>query len=332
MARLSRLLAGRFFPAPPDSVRRAALSSLWELLARDAGHIAAGVYPLATLAPESPLRHAARYVRILLDGAAVARRGARGDSRDFDPEVRAQLAELPAYYRRNYHFQTDGYLSEASAELYDHQVQILFRGAADVMRRLVLAPLKHFAGGGDGRGLRILELGAGCGSATRFTALALPRAEITCLDLSDPYLQVARRRPQLRRRVNFHRGDAAALDFRAQCFDAVYSVFLFHELPLATRRQVVRESLRVLRPGGFMAMVESLQRHDAGDLAPALEGFPERFHEPYYADYLRHPMEALFEEAGARELEVEKGFVSKCLIARAPGADQGSQRLPTASG
>ena len=34
------------------------------------------------------------------------------------------------HYLQNFHFQTDGYLSEASAELYDYQVEVLFSGGA----------------------------------------------------------------------------------------------------------------------------------------------------------------------------------------------------------
>ena len=41
----------------------------------------------------------------------------------------------PDYYQ-NFHHQTDGYLSDHQA-LYDLQVEILFNGSADAMRRRV---------------------------------------------------------------------------------------------------------------------------------------------------------------------------------------------------
>ncbi len=46
------------------------------------------------------------------------------------------LAGLPEYYGRNFHYQTEGYLSEESAELYEHQTEILFMGTLGLMRRL----------------------------------------------------------------------------------------------------------------------------------------------------------------------------------------------------
>jgi hypothetical protein len=58
---------------------------------------------------------------------------------DFSPEVAKD--GYPSYYLQNFHHQTDGYLSDASANLYDLQVEILFGGSADVMRRRILAPL-----------------------------------------------------------------------------------------------------------------------------------------------------------------------------------------------
>src|SRR5207247_2185151 len=78
------------------------------------------------------------------------------------PEVR----RYPAYYRQKFHFQSDGYLSEASAERYDHQVEVLFGGGAAAMRRQALVPLraalrKHPGGAG---GAKLLDLGCGTGA------------------------------------------------------------------------------------------------------------------------------------------------------------------------
>lgn len=44
---------------------------------------------------------------------------------------------------QNFHHQTNGYLSDLSANLYDLQVEIFFGGLADAMRRYILAPLKR---------------------------------------------------------------------------------------------------------------------------------------------------------------------------------------------
>ncbi len=315
----TRALGG--LPAPealPEDLARAAGRALRRLLEEDADRVARGVYPWSVLQPAAPRRHALDFLRVLGDSIGVARRASRGEARSFDEAARAELEGLPAYYRRNFHYQTNGYLSESSAMLYEHQVQILFRGAADAMRRLVVEPLKKTLGSETGRGLRLLELGAGCGSATRFVAAALPEAQIVALDLSAPYLREGRRRASGLRRVDWLRGDATDLDFVDDRFDAVFSVFLLHEMPGTARRAAIGEALRVTRPGGVIAVVDSVQERDAGALRWAIDRFPLSFHEPYFRDYARHPVETLFDEAGADSVETATGFVSKCVWGRVP--------------
>lgn len=300
----------------PDSVR-VLLSRLREILERDADRIGRGVAPLSVLLPRDPLHHGIRLLRILADSLSVSARRKNRHSRDFGSTARAWLDDLPAYYRRNFHYQTDGYLSARSADLYEHQVEILFRGGADAMRRLILEPMKDHFGDHDGHGLHFLELGSGTGSASRSVARAFPRAKITCLDLSYPYTNHARRQLAAFPRVECVQGDAASLDFAADRFDAVYSVFLFHELPLSVRELVLDEAQRVLRPAGFFGFVDSLQKGDDEALDWALDFFPREFHEPYYAHYVSHPMEDLLEEAGFEDIRSETGYLAKCVSARA---------------
>jgi SAM-dependent methyltransferase len=190
------------------------------------------------------------------------------------------------------------------------------------MRRLILPPLRdHFGQGHDGSGLHFLELGAGTGGATHAVARAFPRAKITCLDLSFPYTRHARRQLAGYARVECVQGDAAALDFADARFDAVFSVFLFHELPLPVRELVLDESRRVLRPGGFFGFVDSLQKGDDPALDWALDFFPREFHEPYYAHYATHPMAPLLERAGFEALASGTGYLAKWIAARAPAAN-----------
>ena len=50
--------------------------------------------------------------------------------------------DYPSYYLQAFHYQSNGYLSDNSAALYDLQVELLFNGTADAMRRRILKPLK----------------------------------------------------------------------------------------------------------------------------------------------------------------------------------------------
>ena len=313
---------------PPQKALEDTFSRLFELLKRDAALIGQGDAPLSVLTPQDPLSHGMRLLRILADGTAVGKRRRTHSAREFTKDARRWLDELPAYYRRNFHYQTDGYLSAHSAALYEHQVELLFRGGADPMRRMIIPPLRaHLQRAGasdDGAGLHFLELGSGTGSATRSVARCFPKAKITCVDLSPPYTRHARQQLDEFPRVNCIQGDAAELDFADQRFDAVYSVFLFHELPLPVREAVLAETMRVLRPGGFFGLVDSLQRGDDDELDWALEFFPREFHEPYYANYAANPMSGLLSEAGFEGLEAGTGYLAKWVAAVAPTESEDS--------
>lgn len=302
---------GKKTPPPPEGAIEVTLSRLRALLERDAALIGSGAIPLSVLRPRDPLGHGIRLLRILADGQTVSRRRRSGAARDFGRDAKRWLDELPAYYRRNFHYQTDGYLSKASAELYEHQVEMLFRGGADAMRRMILPPLHHRFGETDGRGLHFLEIGSGTGTATQAVARCFPEAKITCLDLSPPYTKHARRQLSEFDRVDCIQGDAAALDFGADRFDAIYSTFLFHELPLPVREIVLEEALRVLRPGGVFSLVDSLQTGDDPELDWALKFFPREFHEPYYANYVANPMDTLLANAGFEDIDSGTGYMAK---------------------
>ncbi len=100
------------------------------------------------------------------------------------------------------------------------------------MRRSILPVLKN-----DGKEGRWLEIGCGSGSATRSVLATFPKARVTALDLSAPYLKVAQQNLRDFDNVDFVQGDGSALEFKDETFDVVYSVYLLHELPRAERER-----------------------------------------------------------------------------------------------
>jgi ubiquinone/menaquinone biosynthesis C-methylase UbiE len=303
--------AGAAIPEPPAELKPLIRDAALELLERDALNIQKGIYPASVLVPEPPLKHALRFPRLVVDGVRIAMKRSKGRTTVFDEESRKRMEGLPRYYQRNFHFQTNGYLSDESAELYEHQVEVLFGGTADAMRRMLISPLRERFG--DGAGMRILEVAAGTGRMSRFLALAFPKAEIVVTEISRAYLNAARSRLFKFKNVDFLQADVTALPFESERFDAVVSVFLFHELPMEERRKALQESMRVLKSGGFLGLIDSLQLGDEPRFDPMLELFPIAFHEPFYRNYSENSMERLLEEAGVRHWERTHGFLSKAL-------------------
>jgi len=323
--RLATGIKKEALPNFPQSLL-AAWADILKLLEKDSHNMAAGLYPFEVLRPETPTRHAWRLSRILRDGIKVAKRRAQKNSKDFQSVEPESLAELPPYARRNYHFQTGGYASEESAELYEHQVEILFSGSADAMRRLVIAPLRRQLKSQDGEGLHFLEIGAGTGRLSRFMKMAFPKARFVVSDMSPEYLKKAREQLQDFKRVDFVQAWGEKLPFQDQVFDVVYSCFLFHELPRETREEVLKESRRVLKPEGLLGVVDSIQTGDAPEFEWALQLFPQDFHEPFYKNYQIHPLEEALKKSGFALLEKDRGFLSKALVARKTGSTRGSAK------
>lgn len=292
-------------------------AELFRLLKKDSENISKGIYPIEVLKPERVTEHLRRYPRIIMDGFQISKRRQAKNQQDFSEEAQEFMKELPEYYQRNFHFQTGGYLTKQSADLYEHQVEILFSGAADAMRRLIIPLVKEFKSG-DGEGLHFLEVAAGTGRLTRFMKLAFPKAKITVLDLSYPYLKKAQDNLHDFDRLNFLQGAAEDLPFRDKKFDLVYSCFLFHELPLEIRRLAVSEAFRVLKEGGLIGFVDSVQKEDTKEFDWALEQFPTDFHEPFYTNYTMNPMEGLLSYRGFEKIKKDLGFLAKAVVGQKP--------------
>lgn len=298
-----KLLAARLskpMPMPaslkgrPMPDRRRILADLRKLLEQDWRNVAAGLYAPPEDWRGNPLAELRGAIDFFTDlGAVEARRhGDPADSLLKSPEA----GRYPAYYRRHFHFQSDGYLSEASAQRYDHQVEVLFGGGAAAMRRQALAPLREALLGvaGGARTARLVDIACGTGAFLAEVKRNYPRLAVTGIDLSAPYLAMARRRLAPWSRVALVEANAEALPIADASVDIVSCVYLFHELPRRARKAVAAEICRVLKPGGKLVYIDSLQTGDEPDYDAMLEWFPVAFHEPYYASYLKEDLGRLF--------------------------------------
>lgn len=294
------------------------LPKIQKLFLQDSKNIANGVYPISVLAPENPVKHFSRIPFLYIDAFRASLSKQNKQTKNFDEDAQELLAELPDYYKRNFHFQGSGYLGKKSAELYEHQVEVLFSGSADAMRRSIIPPIKTHFLNSDGQGLRFLEIGSGTGRLTKFMTMAFPKATITCVDLSPYYLNLAAQLLRSSKRLNYVQGAAEKLNFKDASFDAVFSCYLFHELPEDIRQQVLKEGFRLLKAGGIYALADSLQKNDDKDLDWALQQFPKNFHEPFYKNYTLVPMEHLLKQTGFTNVFSHQSFLTKVVVAKRP--------------
>jgi ubiquinone/menaquinone biosynthesis C-methylase UbiE len=302
----------------PDAASVAAFERRYDaLLDRDVANVEAGYYPRSLLFSMPVATYAWRLPRLLADVPSIVQRAWRRDYQDLPADVDAE--RYPPYFRRNFHWQTDGYLSRRSAELYDVAVELLFAGTADVMRRQVIPPISRaIAAGQLPADTRLLDLACGTARTLVQIAAAHPRLRLWALDLSPYYLQEARAALADVPDVSFVAENAEQLPFRDAYFGAVTSVYLFHELPRPARRRVLAEAFRVLQPGGLFVIEDSAQLAESGELAFFLGRFAAEFHEPFYRDYVEDDLAAALVEAGFRIESVEPHYVAKVFVARKP--------------
>jgi ubiquinone/menaquinone biosynthesis C-methylase UbiE len=282
------------------------------LLAQDLANVEAGIYPLPTDHDGSPLRLLDRSRLFFEDLPNVDRRRETGARREVSSaETRAKR---PSYYLQNFHFQSGGWMTEDSAKRYDTQVEVLFNGTANATRRQALPPLQEVFAGRDQRRLRLLDVGCGTGRFLDFVKQAWPRLATGGLDMSEAYIREAKRHLSRWSRIAFMVGDGTRIPLPDASQDAVTSIFLFHELPPNLRGIALREFARVLKPGGRLVLVDSLQRGDRPDYDGLLELFPQNFHEPYYTSYLDEDFAAIARAGGLAHNRDVNAFVSKVMV------------------
>ena len=298
------------FPIGPTPTRAELSADMRALFEREWQDIEAGLFPPPRVRQPEPAEFLRRSLLYFRDLPQVdARR--HGALDELPPGEQGD--GLPHYYRQNFHFQTGGWLTEESAALYDTQVEVLFTGAADAMRRRALKPIADWMAGRNQRDLRGLDVGCGTGRLLAFLHDAWPGLRLTGLDLSVPYLTEARRLIGRTARVRLIEGAAEKLPFEDGSIDFIVSSFLLHELPQKIRGEVFGEMARVLKPDGLVVIVDSIQRGDQPSWDGLLDLFPHYFHEPYYAEYAGGSIETWGEATGLKLLAKERSFLSKMV-------------------
>jgi hypothetical protein len=136
----------------------------------------------------NPLYIARRAAAFVTEAADTLRRRDRGTP----DEVWLKSAFLPEYYQSTFHYQSDGWMSSRSADVYETSTEVLFVGRQDSMQRTTLVPMSEFMAGKDTSQIKALEIAAGTGRFATFVKDNYPLMDLTVSDLSPYYLQAAR--------------------------------------------------------------------------------------------------------------------------------------------
>jgi len=220
---------------------------------------------------------------------------------DLDPKLNP-----PAYYRGiEIHTQPGNYHGEFAGILYHTMIGpfLVHRDDHDEMGWAL-------ARGIPDRGYkRIVDLGCGIGKSTLPYCDLYPEAEVIGIDYAAPMLKYAHRLSESRgKRVRYVQSYAERTGLEENSADLVTAIWLFHEMPRAARAATVREALRILRPGGFFAIMESPPfkelREQYGPLSAfLLDSTGRRMSDPFIPEFFSCDRVAMLAEGGFVDTE-----------------------------
>ena len=287
---------------------RASLQTLWK---HDLDCVRKGYYPEDLLKEGVSLRDLLTAVEGLADVPKVIQRKRKRNYKDLPKNV--DLDSFPDYYLRNFHCQTDGWLSSRSARLWDAQANIYFFGATASLARTLIP---HLAGALQNVPRpRIMDMGCGTGRFLKQLGRTFPKARLTAMDLSPYYLSKAQQNLSSHLNVSFILGNVTQMPIRDQTYDAITTIGLFHELPSEARFNALTEVKRVLKPGGVFVFTDPIQFEDQSPLEFLLCHLYKRFHEPYLKNYMHWNLKDAFHNVGLEIIKTEKHFLLKNVVA-----------------
>ena len=115
-------------------------------------------------------------------------------------------------------------------------------------------------------GQHVLEVACGTGRATIDLARAVgSEGRLDALDLTQIMLDKARSKVEtlgLQKHVHFKQGDARHLPYDENTFDVLYNGYMFDLIPLDGFVPILKEFIRVLKPGGKLVLV-NMSKPDA---------------------------------------------------------------------
>lgn len=157
---------------------------------------------------------------------------------------------------------------------------------------------------------QILDVGATLGHSVLPLAQGFPAAQVTAVDVSKPVLRyaAARARSLGVKNIRFVQADGADLKrFPDESFDWIQTTMFLHELSYSSMRAIMRESYRLLKPGGIVLHVEQPQYSSDMPLF-------EQAMRDWDAFYNNEPFWSAMHEIDLDGYMVEAGFQSADLI------------------
>lgn len=106
---------------------------------------------------------------------------------------------------------------------------------------------------------RVLEFGSGIGTVAGLLARRLKDGRLTCVDVSNRYLNVARKHLHKFENTSFLYGGLSSLNLKQGGYDVINIHFVLHDISKENRQMLVDEMFKLLRPGGKVFLREPIK-------------------------------------------------------------------------
>ncbi|GMH41542.1 hypothetical protein BSKO_09452 [Bryopsis sp. KO-2023] len=230
-----------------------------------------------------------------------------------DPSI-----EYPSYYTREFHGYDEGNLNwDAAFEAEMASYVIAWRTfndesipAVEAFRKMkqgIVDALKDYRG--DAVVKDILDAGCSVGCSTTFLANKFPEARVLGLDLSPYFLAVAehsRRHsadPSVADRMEYRHALAEKTNLEDASFDVCSYQSVFHECPSSASTSILKESYRLLKPGGTSVIFDSDPTCEALARLPPVLFTLMKATEPWTDEYYAFDIEATMTDIGYEDVK-----------------------------
>ena len=227
------------------------------------------------------------------------------------PDITNEQVVYPDYYTVPFHAYPEGNLCwqaafEAASATYSMalrvwpQEDLSWQAAQDRLRSSFHKVLATYS---PSHVTDVLDIGCSVGISTQalhhyYASQQEDSVRTVGLDLSPQMLAVAQKTDEEGAIAQWVHGNAETTGFTNASFDVVTLQFVIHELPREATRNIFQEVLRILRPGGCLAIV------DNNPHSPVIQNLPPALFvlmkstEPWSDDYYTFDVEAALEDVG----------------------------------
>ena len=239
---------------------------------------------------------------------------AASDIHDLFPQVQNSIVEYPDYYQVPFHAYDAGNLCwqaafEAESATYAMALRVwpheglTWQAAQDRLRGTFHAVLGDYIGHPVNN---VLDIGCSVGVSTlalhHYLKQRYAAVQTTGLDLSPYMLAVAKWRDTHHDITQWLHAKAEDTDLPSASCDVVALQFVTHELPRTASQAIFQETLRLLRPGGTLAITDNNPKSPVIQKLPPVIFTLMKSTEPWSDDYYTFDIETALAAIGYQRI------------------------------